>query len=88
MANLMLFSGGMIFYYNHINKSMGKTLYHSMRVLTAMLITGSLSRCIYDFNNLITGYHSESFIWWEAAIALVRNFGLGGILLYLLLFKK
>lgn len=88
IANLVLFSGGMIFYYNHISKSMGFKLYHFMRLFTAMLLTGSLSRCIYDCNNLITGYQSDNFIWWEAAIALLRNFGLGAILMYLLLKKK
>ena len=52
-----------------------------------MLVTGALSRVIFDLNIIITG-QNKNFDIIEAAIALLRNFGLGGILIYLLTKKK
>jgi hypothetical protein len=85
IANIILFLGGMMFYYNFICKSNFKNdkLYYGMKVLTAMLITGSLARVLFDMNVIYVGT-TKSFNIVEAIIALFRNFGLGGILIFLI----
>ena len=87
LANLLLFTGGYLFYVHHITKRLPLYQYHLLRLLCAMLVTGALSRVIFDLNIIITG-QNKNFDIIEAAIALLRNFGLGGILIYLLTKKK
>jgi hypothetical protein len=85
IANIVLFAGGMMFYYHFICRSRigNKNLYYGMKVLTAMLITGSLARVLFDINVIYVG-STKSFNIVEAVIALFRNFGLGGILIFLI----
>jgi hypothetical protein len=85
IANVVLFSGGMMFYYYFICRTRipNQNLYYTMKVLTAMLITGSLARVLFDMN-VIYGGSTKSFNIVEAVIALFRNFGLGGILIFLI----
>lgn len=87
IANLLLFAGGFLFYYNHITKRLSFWKYHILRLFTALLVTGALSRVLFDLNIIITGVN-RNFDVVEAAIALSRNFGLGGILIYLLTKKR
>lgn len=87
LANLMLFAGGFMFYYNYLTKSLKFWNYHLLRFFCALLVTGALSRVIFDLNIIITG-QNKNFDVLEAGIALSRNFGLGGILIYLLTKKK
>ncbi len=83
-----MFSGGFLFYYHYLTKDMKKVVYNTMRVFTALLLTGSLSRILFDLNIIYTG-KSVNFNIIEAGIALSRNIGLGSILVYLTLkFKK
>jgi hypothetical protein len=85
IANIILFSGGMMFYYHFVCRSKFKNdkLYYIMKVLTAMLITGSLARVLFDMNVIYVGT-TKAFNIVEAVIALLRNFGLGGILIFLI----
>jgi hypothetical protein len=85
IANVVLFSGGMMFYYYFICRTRipNQNLYYAMKVLTAMLITGSLARVLFDMNVIYVG-STKSFNIVEAIIALFRNFGLGGILIFLI----
>lgn len=87
LANLLLFVGGFLFYYNHITKRLSFWNYHLLRFFTALLVTGAFSRVLFDLNIIITG-QNKNFDVIEAAIALSRNFGLGGILIYLLTKKR
>jgi hypothetical protein len=82
VANTMMFVGGFLFYYHFLTKKMNKITYNTMRVFTALLLTGSLSRVFFDINILYCG-KNIGFNPVEAAIALSRNLGLGGILIYL-----
>lgn len=82
VANMMLLVGGYQFYIHFIKREM--KLYHIMRVLAALLITGAFSRVLFDINILYTGVN-KNFDVLEAAIALSRNIGLGGVLIYLTL---
>lgn len=82
-ANILLVIGGFYFYYHHLNKQMGIHYYHLLRIATAMLISGALMRALVDIDYVMAG-KSPAFIWYEAAIALLRNYGLGVILLYTL----
>ena len=84
LANLLMFIGGFLFYYHFLTKDMNKVLYNIMRIFTALLLTGALSRILFDINILYSG-HNTNFNLLEASIALSRNLGLGGILLYLTL---
>lgn len=86
IANTALFIGGFAFYYHHITKELPLWLYHSLRFFTALLVTGAFSRVLFDMNIVITGVNNNYDIV-EAIIALTRNFGLAGILIYLT-FKK
>ena len=52
-----------------------------MRVATAMLLSGSLARILLDINYAMVG-KSTAFIWYEALMALSRNYGAGFILPY------
>ena len=81
IANILLFCGCLYFYYNHITKDMNKLLYYFMRVATAMLLSGSLARILLDINYAMVG-KSTAFIWYEALMALSRNYGAGFILPY------
>lgn len=85
IANIVLFSGGMMFYYYFICRTRipNQKMYYGMKVLTAMLITGSLARVLFDMNVIYVGT-TKSFNIVEAVIALFRNFGLGGILIFLI----
>jgi len=85
IANIVLFSGGMMFYYHFISRSKipNQNIYYLMKVLTAMLITGSFARVLFDMNVIYVG-STKSFNIVEALIALFRNFGLGGILIFLI----
>jgi hypothetical protein len=85
IANVVLFSGGMMFYYYFICRTriQNQNLYYAMKVLKAMLITGSLARVLFDMNVIYVG-STKSFNIVEAIIALFRNFGLGGILIFLI----
>lgn len=87
LANLLLFVGGFLFYYNHITRGLSFWKYHTLRFLTALLVTGAFSRVLFDLNIIITG-QNRNFDLLEAGIALSRNFGLGGILIYLLTKKR
>jgi len=80
-ANLILMLGGLYFYYHHLNKELGFHYYHLLRLATAMLISGSFMRVLVDVDYVIAG-KSPSFVWYEAVIGLLRNYGLGVILLY------
>ena len=84
IANLMMFAGGFIFYYNYLTrkKIKSKEIYYIMRIFTALLLTGSFSRVLFDINILYTGIN-KNFDVLEAVIALSRNIGLGGILIYI-----
>lgn len=82
LANLLMFLGGFLFYYHFLTKDMNKLIYNIMRVFTALLLTGALSRVLFDINILYSG-HNNNFNLLEASIALSRNLGLGGILVYL-----
>lgn len=84
IANLMIFVGGFIFYYHYLtsDKIKKKQVYFIMRIFTALLLTGSFSRVIYDINVIYTGIN-KNFDIIEALIALCRNIGLGGILIYI-----
>ncbi len=82
LANLLMFIGGFLFYYHFLTKKMNKIIYNVMRIFTALLLTGSLSRILFDLNILYTG-QNNGFNFIEASIALSRNLGLGGILIYL-----
>lgn len=86
IANLMLLVGGFSFYYNFISIQLKPFLYHALRFFTAMLVTGAFARVLFDINILIVG-QNKNFDLLEAVIALSRNLGLGGILIYLV-FKK
>lgn len=85
IANFMLFYGGYMFYLHYITKEM--KLYYTMRLFTALLLTGSFSRILFDLNIIYTGVN-KSFDVLEASIALSRNIGLAGILIYLTNIKK
>lgn len=80
IANIMLLIGGYQFYIHFIIKEM--KFFHTMRFFTAMLVTGALARVLFEINVLYTGVNNNFNIL-EASIALSRNLGLGGILLYL-----
>jgi hypothetical protein len=84
IANLMIFSGGFIFYYHYLTqtKIKSKRIYSMMRIFTALLLTGSLARIVFDMNIIYTGIN-KNFDIVEAIIALSRNIGLGGILIYI-----
>lgn len=62
-------------------------VYQLMKIATALLITGTLSRVLFDLNILYLD-KSSSFNAVEALIALSRNLGLGGVLVYLTYIKK
>jgi uncharacterized membrane protein YqgA involved in biofilm formation len=89
LANLIMFIGGFMFYYNSLELIKNKTIYRISRVSTAMLVTGSLSRVLFDLNIILTG-QVKYFDWFEAAIALTRNLGFGVtfIIVVFLLNKK
>lgn len=80
VANVLLLIGGYQFYLHFIIKEM--KLYFIMRFFTALLLTGAFSRVLFDINILYTGVN-KNFDVLEAAIALSRNIGLGGVLIYL-----
>jgi hypothetical protein len=80
-ANMLLCTGGLYFYYHHLSKKMGYHYYHLLRVATAMLISGALMRTLVDIDYVMVG-KSPSYVWYEAAIGLLRNYGLGVILIY------
>ena len=84
IANLMMFSGGLIFYYHYLtrNKIKNIKMYHTIRVFTALLLTGTLARVFFDLNIIYTGVN-KNFDLVETLISLSRNVGLGGILIYL-----
>ena len=84
IANLIIFSGGFMFYYHYLTpkKIKSKEIYYIMRVFTALLLTGSLARVFFDLNIIYTGIN-KNFNLLEAVIALSRNIGLGGILIYI-----
>lgn len=82
IANILLLVGGYTFYVHYITREMKWIIYHTMRFCTALLITGAFSRVLFDINILYTGIN-KNFDVLEAAIALNRNIGLGGILIYL-----
>lgn len=84
IANLMMFTGGFIFYYHYLTleKIRKKQVYFIMRIFTALLLTGSLARVVFDMNIIYTGIN-KNFDFVEAVIALSRNIGLGGILIYI-----
>ena len=82
IANILLLIGGYMFYVHYITKEMKLYVYHIMRFCTALLITGAFSRVLFDINILYTGIN-KNFDVLEASIALSRNLGLGGILIYL-----
>lgn len=86
-ANILLVIGGMYFYYHHLSKQIGLHYYYLLRIATAMLISGALMRALVDIDYVLVG-KSASFVWYEAAIALLRNYGLGVILLYTLVKYK
>jgi hypothetical protein len=83
-ANLILMIGGLYFYYYHLRKQIGVFYYHLLRLASAMLLSGAFMRVLVDIDYLIAG-ESAAFIWYEAVIALSRNYGLGIILLYTLI---
>jgi cytochrome c oxidase assembly factor CtaG len=84
VANLIIFLGGFLFYYHYLTtkKIKSKQIYCLMRIFTALLLTGSLARVMFDFNVIYTGIN-ENFNLIEAIIALSRNIGLGGVLVYI-----
>ena len=84
VANIMMLVGGYLFYIHFITKEMKLYVYHLMRIATALLITGTFSRVLFDINILYTGIN-RNFNLIEAGIALARNIGLGTILIYLTL---
>lgn len=80
VANTMLLFGGSLFHIHFIVRKM--KWYYTMRFFTALLLTGAFSRVLFDINIIYTGVNNNFDIM-EAAIALSRNIGLGGILIYL-----
>lgn len=76
LANLLMFVGGFMFYYNVLESIKVKVIYYLARVGGAMLVTGSLSRVLFDLNIILSGT-VKYFDWFEASIALTRNFGFG-----------
>lgn len=84
IANVMMFAGGFIFYYHYLTREKinRKSIYYVMKIFTALLLTGSFARVIFDINIIYTGVN-RNFDIVEALIALSRNIGLGGILIYI-----
>jgi hypothetical protein len=83
-ANGLLFYAGIMFYYHYVEDVPSSTTSAIMRVATAMLVTGAFARVIFDVNVIISGIN-KSFNLIESLIALTRNFGLGIILIYLII---
>jgi hypothetical protein len=81
LANLLLFLGCLYFYYHHITKELHWLVYHVLRVAAAMMLSGTLMRALLDIDYVIAG-KSKMFIWYEAVMALLRNYGTGIILPY------
>lgn len=83
LANLIMFIGGFMFYYNTLELIKSKQIYHLARFASGLLLTGSLGRVLFDLNIILTGT-VKIFDWFEAAIALTRNLGFGICFLVLL----
>jgi hypothetical protein len=87
IANVVLFVGGLMFYHHYIEDVPKSVISAIMKVLTAMLVTGTFARVVFDLNIIISGIN-KNFDIIESAIALLRNFGLGGILIYLIVYRE